>query len=82
MKLGEGPAIKIKDNSIMCHPIIKTSSDVAQKHNIKVQYEVLDVGGTDARHHTSGAGVATGAISTYPIYTPCETVSISDVKGI
>ncbi|MDD3765757.1 MAG: M42 family metallopeptidase [Eubacteriales bacterium] len=85
LKLGEGPAIKIKDNSIMCHPIIKKHlSDVAQKHNIKVQYEVLDVGGTDAGAiHTSGAGVATGAISipTRYIHTPCETVSISDVKG-
>ena len=85
LKLGEGPAIKVKDGSIICHPIIKNLlSDAAEKENIKIQYEVLEKGGTDAGAiHTSGVGVVTGALSipTRYVHTACETASISDIEN-
>ena len=85
LKLGEGPAIKIKDSSVICHPLVKKHLvNAADKHGIKVQFEVLDAGGTDAGAiHTSGTGVATGAVSipTRYIHTACETASISDINS-
>ncbi len=85
LKLGGGPAIKVKDGSVICHPRVKKLLEQAAKTGrVAVQYEVLDKGGTDAGAiHTSGAGVATGALSVPVRYlhTPCETASIADIEG-
>ena len=85
VKLGDGPCIKLMDNSIITHKEInealKKSADEA---GVKVQYEVLAFGGTDAcAIHTSGLGVKTGAVSipTRYIHTPCETVNMNDING-
>ncbi|OQB15897.1 MAG: putative aminopeptidase YsdC [Firmicutes bacterium ADurb.Bin193] len=83
--LGKGPAIKVKDGSVICHPEIKRLlADTAKAERIDIQYEILDKGGTDAGAiHTTGVGVATGALSipTRYIHTACETASISDIKN-
>lgn len=85
VKMGEGPCIKLMDNSIITHKDIndalKKSADEA---GVKVQYEVLSFGGTDAGAiHVSGMGVKTGAVSipTRYIHTPCETINVNDLNG-
>jgi len=85
LKLGNGPAIKIKDGSIMCHPFIKNLLlNKAESLKIKPQYEVLDKGNTDAGAiHTTGVGVITGAIS-IPLrynHTACEMASKTDIEN-
>ncbi len=85
LKLGNGPAIKIKDGSIMCHPYIKNLLiNTAERLEIKPQYEVLDKGNTDAGAiHTTGVGVITGAIS-IPLrynHTACEMASKTDIEN-
>ena len=43
--LGKGPAIKVKDSSVLCHPIIKEALiDAAERNNIPYQLEVLERG--------------------------------------
>ena len=85
LKLGNGPAIKIKDDSIICHPFIKNLLiKTAENLEIRPQFEVLDKGNTDAGViHTTGIGVITGAIS-IPLrynHTACEMVSKSDIEN-
>ncbi len=83
VKCGAGPAIKIKDNSIICHPLVKRMlEDAAKKLNIPYQYEILDKGGNDtgAIHITAG-GIPSGVISIPCRYahSPIETVSLKDM---
>ena len=86
VKLGNGAAIKIKDNSILCHPYIKQFMiDTCKKYDIPYQTEVLEFGGTDAGAiHLSGAGVATGAISipTRYIHSPSEMADKGDIEAV
>ncbi len=86
VKLNDGAAIKIKDNSILCHPYIKKLMiDTCEKHNIPYQTEILEAGGTDAGAiHLTGAGVATGAISipTRYIHSVCEMVDKADIEAV
>ena len=86
VKLGGGAAIKIKDNSILCHPYIKQLMiDTCKKYDIPYQTEVLEFGGTDAGAiHLSGAGVATGAISipTRYIHSPAEMADKGDIEAV
>ena len=83
VKLGAGPAIKIRDNSLLCHPKVKNFMiDQAKKNNIPYQLEVLEYGGTDsgAIHLTRG-GVPSGVLSipTRYLHSNCEMVYISDI---
>jgi tetrahedral aminopeptidase len=85
LKMGSGAAIKIKDMSVMCHPIVKTLMiETAKANNIPYQLEVLEYGGTDsgAIHLTRG-GVPSGVISipSRYIHSPIEMVSKSDVNN-
>lgn len=85
VKLGKGPAIKVIDSSIICHPEVKkVMEEAAQKHNIPYQYEVLVSGGTDvgAIHQVAG-GIPSGAIS-IPcryIHSVSEAASMSDIEN-
>lgn len=83
VSLGDGVAIKIKDSSLICHPLIKNLMiDICEKNNIKYQLEVLEYGGTDSGAiHLSGGGVPSGCISipTRYIHTPAEMISLSDL---
>lgn len=83
--LGKGAAIKVMDNSVICHPdMIKKLTDLAQKRDIPFQTDVIRAGGTDAGAiHVSRTGVYTGGIS-IPcryIHTPTEMVEKSDVEA-
>lgn len=85
VKLGAGPAIKVKDSSILCHPKVRKSMEaIAKAEGIPYQLEILTAGGTDAGAiHTSRGGVMTGAISIPAryIHTPSEMVQVDDVNG-
>ncbi len=84
VKCGSGPAIKIKDSSIICHPQVRgLLEDTAKKLNIPYQLEILDRGGNDsgAIHITAG-GIPSGTLS-IPcryVHSPCETVSLNDME--
>lgn len=84
VQLGHGPAVKVKDNSILCHPKVKNLMiDNAKKHSIPYQLEVLEFGGTDSGAiHLTRSGVPSGVLSipTRYIHSTCEMVSLSDVK--
>lgn len=85
VKCGGGPAIKIKDKSIMAHPDVKRLlEDSARELGIPYQYEVLEKGGSDpGAIHLTGGGVPSGAIS-IPcryIHSPVETVNINDLEN-
>ncbi|MCC5909884.1 MAG: M42 family metallopeptidase [Clostridiaceae bacterium] len=85
VKLGDGPAIKIKDNSILCHPKVKNYMiQQAKENNIPYQLEVLELGGTDSGAiHLTRSGVPSGVLS-IPcryLHSDCEMVFLSDVKN-
>ncbi len=85
VKLGHGPAVKIKDNSILCHPMIKNLMiEQAEKNSIPYQLEVLEFGGTDSGAiHLTRSGVPSGVLSipTRYIHSTCEMVSVSDIAN-
>ena len=83
--LGKGAAVKVMDNSVICHPqMVAKLTDLAKENQIAYQSDVIRAGGTDAGAiHVSRAGVYTGGIS-IPcryIHTPTEMVQISDVEA-
>jgi putative aminopeptidase FrvX len=85
VKCGKGPAIKIKDNSILCHPEVRRlMEDSAKRLNIPYQFEILERGGSDpGAIHLTGGGVPSGAIS-IPcryIHSPSETVNVNDLEN-
>lgn len=71
VKLGAGPAIKVKDGSVICHPKVKDLMiDRAEDIDIPYQMEVLEWGGTDAGAiHLTREGIPSGAVS-----IPCRYV--------
>lgn len=83
--LGKGAAIKVMDNSVICHPeVVRFMTDLAKKQDITYQSDVIRAGGTDAGAiHVSRAGVRTGGISIPCRYThsPTEMVHVSDVDA-
>jgi endoglucanase len=85
VKCGMGPAIKIKDRSVICHPEVKRLlEDAAKRKKIPYQFEILEVGGSDpgAIHITAG-GIPSGAISVPAryVHSPVETVSLTDMEN-
>jgi tetrahedral aminopeptidase len=83
VSLGKGPAIKVKDSSVICHPRVRRFMvDTAETNAIPYQLEVLERGGTDAGAiHLSREGVPSGALS-IPcryIHTPSEMVDAGDI---
>ncbi len=85
VKCGAGPAIKIKDRSIICHPEVKKLLEESAKNiNIPYQYEVLEFGGSDpGAIHISAGGVPSGAIS-IPcryVHSPVEAASLEDMEN-
>lgn len=84
VKLGGGAAIKLKDNSIITHPVVKDLlTELAEENKIKYQYEILEFGGTDAGPiHTSKEGVPSGVISipTRNLHTSGEIFNKFDVE--
>lgn len=85
VRLGDGVAIKVKDRSLLTHPLVKEHlGGLARGANIKHQYEVLGYGGTDAGPiHTSRAGVPSGGIS-IPlryVHSPVELADLADIEA-
>lgn len=83
VELGKGPAIKVKDSSVICHPKVKEAlMRAAKRKGLPHQLEVLEKGGTDAGAiHLSRSGVPTGALSipTRYIHTPVEMANLNDI---
>jgi len=71
VKLGAGPAVKIKDNSVIAHPMVKNLMiQRAEEAGIPYQLEVLEFGGTDSGAiHLTREGIPSGVIS-----IPCRYV--------
>lgn len=85
LKLGMGPAIKVKDHSIITHSYVRNLMiEAAKQQDIPYQLEVLESGGTDsgAIHLTKG-GVPSGVLSipTRYVHSARETVDFDDVKN-
>lgn len=83
--LNKGAAIKVKDNSIITHPIIKSILvDLAQEKKIDYQMEVLEFGGTDSGAiHLTREGVPSGVISipTRYVHSTVEMASLNDINS-
>ena len=84
--LGKGPAIKIMDSSTICdYRMVRYMRDVAAKHKIKVQEEVLPAGGTDTaaiqRYNPGGAISGAVSIPTRHIHQVIEMCDKSDIEN-
>lgn len=82
---GGGAAIKVMDNSVICHPqMVQRLVALAEEKGIAYQRDVIRAGGTDAGAiHLNGAGVCTGGIS-IPcryVHSPVEMVDQKDVEA-
>jgi len=85
VSLGKGPAIKVKDSSIIAHPRVKDMLvDKAEEIGIPYQLEVLERGGTDAGAiHLTRSGIPSGVVSIPGryIHSPSEMVDVDDVEN-
>ena len=85
VKLGGGPAIKVKDGGMIAHRGVRALLEARAAHaGIPVQLEVLTGGTTDAMSiQTSRAGVPTGTLSipSRYVHTPSQLVDLDDVEG-
>ena len=84
-KLSGGAAIKIKDNSVICHEgLVRKLCEIAKAEKIPYQHEVLTFGGTDtASMQLTGCGSVAGAISipTRYVHSSVETCDMKDVEA-
>ncbi len=85
VKLGAGPAIKVKDGGMLADPrLVNALVDCAETNEIPYQREILLGGSTDARAmQISRAGMAAGCVSipTRYIHSPSEMVDFRDVEN-
>jgi endoglucanase len=83
--LHKGAAIKVKDNSVISHPLVREKLvQLAKEKNIPFQMEVLEFGGTDSGAiHVSKAGVPSGVISipTRYVHSTIEMASKDDISS-
>ncbi|KAF0110660.1 MAG: endoglucanase [Chloroflexi bacterium] len=85
VSLGNGPAIKVRDQGMISDPrVVRWIEETARKNKIPYQMEVLEVGSTDARiMQVSKAGMFTGAVS-IPcryVHSPSEMVDMDDLNN-
>jgi endoglucanase len=84
-RLGDGVAIKVFDSSfIPNYKLVRHMRDVAERHSIKHQLEVLPRGGTDAgamQRSKAGASAITLSIPSRYVHTVNEMVSQSDLDA-
>ncbi|MGL4452972.1 MAG: M20/M25/M40 family metallo-hydrolase [Sarcina sp.] len=83
--LGEGTAIKVMDDCVICdQDIVETMIEIAKKNEIKYQLDALQGGGTDAGAIAlSNDGVRCGGISipTRNGHSPVSIVDMADVNA-
>jgi putative aminopeptidase FrvX len=85
LNLGEGPANKFMDRSLIASVSVRDLIfDAAEQAGVKMQREVLPYGGTDAGaiQHTKG-GIPAGVIS-IPcryVHSPNEVIDMRDMEG-
>lgn len=84
VSLGKGPAIKVKDQSLLAHPKVRRwLQDAAKKAGIATQMEVLTAGGTDAgAMQVAREGVPSGCLSipTRYVHSTAEMIDIADFE--
>lgn len=84
VRLGKGPAIKIMDSSVICHPdMIQKLESQAKVLDMPTQRDIMRAGGTDAGvMHTTRIGVRTGGVSVpcRYIHTPVEMAELQDAR--
>ncbi len=85
VKLGNGPAIKVRDSGMLSDPrIVRWMVDTAEVEKLPYQLEILDGGTTDAKSiQLTRAGVPAGCIS-IPcryVHSPSEMVDYDDVQN-
>lgn len=84
VRLGKGPAIKIMDSSVICHPdMIQKLESQAKALDMPTQRDIMRAGGTDAGvMHTTRIGVRTGGVSVpcRYIHTPVEMAELQDAR--
>jgi putative aminopeptidase FrvX len=85
VKLGSGPAIKVRDSGMLSDPrVVNWMVKAAEKARLPYQLEVLEAGTTDARAiQITRSGVPAGCLS-IPcryIHSPSEMVDYNDVQN-
>ncbi len=85
VKLHEGVAIKVRDNSLLSHPAVNAQLiETCKANNIKYQMEVLEFGGTDAGAISlSREGIPASCLSipTRYVHSAHETASKTDIEA-
>jgi endoglucanase len=83
--LGKGPAIKVRDASMLADPrVVEWMVRTAEKAGLPYQLEVLERGGTDAaaiQLSRSGAPAGTLSIPCRYVHSPSEMVDFDDVQN-
>ena len=83
-KMYGGAAIKLKDASIICHPIIINHLEkCAKEAGVTYQFEILEMGGTDSGAiHVNKGGAPSGVISipTRYVHSANEMCALSDIE--
>lgn len=85
VECGKGPAVKLKDVSVICDEnLVKLLKEAAEDAKVKYQSEILLRGGTDtAAIQMTGAGCPAGCISipTRYIHSGVEVIDMKDAEG-
>ena len=83
--IGKGVAVKVKDNSVICHSgLVEELCTLARSEGIPYQREVLTFGGTDTSSmQLTGYGSVAGALSipTRYVHSGVEMCDMKDVKA-
>ena len=83
--VGKGVAVKVKDNSVICHSgLVSELCELAKSEKIPYQREVLTFGGTDTSSmQLTGLGSVAGALSipTRYVHSGVELCDMKDVKA-
>lgn len=83
--VGDGAAIKIKDNSVLCdRALVEELTETAKRSGIKHQPEILLAGGTDtASMQLAGAGARAAALSvpTRYVHSGVEMLDLNDAQA-
>jgi putative aminopeptidase FrvX len=84
-RLGAGTAIKVMDSSLICHPkLVRQFREIARRHSIPHQMEILPRGGTDAggmQRSRAGVAAITLSIPSRYVHTVNETAHVRDIQA-